>query len=80
MSAFLCGDMGILRHCAAAAHPALRATFPSRGRLWGAFKGKAYWGALKGKACPSHGRGVFFSWAGDHQIAPIACTFLNTPA
>ena len=24
-------------------------------------------------ACPSHGRGVFFSRAGDHQIAPKRC-------
>ena len=78
--------------CVKGASPPLRRGHlirPLRGHLqlctpqcehWGALKGKAYWGALKGEACPSHGRGVFFSRAGDYQIAPIACTFLNTPA
>ena len=32
------------------------------------------------RRCPSHGRGLCSTGFGDYQIAPIACTFLNTPA
>ena len=59
------GGAGTLRRCAATPHPALRATFPSRGRLLGRViqyrgppRGKAYGGRGVEDAAPYRGEGL----------------------